>query len=314
MLDKFKIGHFTDETNGTGVTAIICEDGAVGGVSVRGAAPATRETDLLSPEKTVEKVNAVVLSGGSAFGLEASCGVMQYLSEQGKGFKVGKQVVPIVVGASIFDLEYKNFAFPDKAAGYSAAKNAKENDFSSGNIGAGTGATVGKLLGMECAAKAGLGVASVTINGAEVAVISVVNALGDVVDNGKIIAGIKSPDGSFLDSLKVFTAGTVGQHGANTTIGCVLTNAKITKVQANHLADLAHDGLARAISPSHTNFDGDAYFALASNEKSIEFNILTALVPQLTEKSIHAAVTGQSNLTQKKTDKLIFGIFQKMWK
>lgn len=255
-----------------------------------------------------------MLSGGSAFGLEASCGVMQYLSEQGKGFKVGKQVVPIVVGASIFDLEYKNFAFPDKAAGYNAAKNAKENDFSSGNIGAGTGATVGKLLGMECAAKAGLGVASVTINGAEVAVISVVNALGDVVDNGKIIAGIKSPDGSFLDSLKVFTAGTVGQHGANTTIGCVLTNAKITKVQANRLADLAHDGLARAISPSHTNFDGDAYFALASNEKSIEFNILTALVPQLTEKSIHAAVTGQSNLTQKKTDKLIFGIFQKMWK
>ena len=313
MLDKFKIGHFTDETNGTGVTAIICEDGAVGGVSVRGAAPATRETDLLSPEKTVEKVNAVVLSG-SAFGLEASCGVMQYLAEQGKGFKVGKQVVPIVVGASIFDLEYNNFAFPDKAAGYSAAKNAKENDFSSGNIGAGTGATVGKLLGMECAAKAGLGVASVTINGAEVAVISVVNALGDVVDNGKIIAGIKSPDGSFLDSLKVFTAGTVGQHGANTTIGCVLTNAKITKVQANRLADLAHDGLARAISPSHTNFDSDAYFALASNEKSIEFNILTALVPQLTEKSIHAAVTGQSNLTQKKTDKLIFGIFQKMWK
>ena len=222
--------------------------------------------------------------------------------------------MPIVVGASIFDLEYKNFAFPDKAAGYSAAKNAKENDFSSGNIGAGTGATVGKLLGMECAAKAGLGVASVTINGAEVAVISVVNALGDVVDNGKIIAGIKSPDGSFLDSLKVFTAGTIGQHGANTTIGCVLTNAKITKVQANRLADLAHDGLARAISPSHTNFDGDAYFALASNEKSIEFNILTALVPQLTEKSIHAAVTGQSNLTQKKTDKLIFGIFQKMWK
>ena len=311
MLDKFKIGHFTDEINGTGVTAIICEDG---GVSVRGAAPATRETDLLSPEKTVEKVNAVVLSGGSAFGLEASCGVMQYLSEQGKGFKVGKQVVPIVVGASIFDLEYKNFAFPDKAAGYCAAKNAKVNDYSSGNIGAGTGATVGKLLGMECAAKAGLGVASVTINGVEVAVISVVNALGDVVDNGKIIAGIKSPDGSFLDSLKVFTAGAVGQHGANTTIGCVLTNAKITKVQANRLADLAHDGLARAISPSHTNFDGDAYFALASNEKSIEFNILTALVPQLTEKSIHAAVTRQSNLAQKKTDKLIFGIFQKMWK
>lgn len=129
MLDKFKIGHFTDETNGTGVTAIICEDGAVGGVSVRGAAPATRETDLLSPEKTVEKVNAVVLSGGSAFGLEASCGVMQYLSEQGKGFKVGKQVVPIVVGASIFDLEYKNFAFPDKAAGYSAAKRQRKRFF-----------------------------------------------------------------------------------------------------------------------------------------------------------------------------------------
>lgn len=314
MLEKFKIGHFTDEENGTGVTAIICEDGAVGGVSVRGASPATRETDLLSPEKTVEKVNACVLSGGSAYGLEASCGVMQYLAENGCGYKVGKQVVPIVVGASIFDLEYKNFAFPDKNAGYLSAKNAKAGDFSSGNIGAGTGATVGKLLGMDSSAKAGLGVASVSLNGIEVAVISVVNALGDVVDNGKIIAGIKSPDGSFLDSLKIFTSGAVGQYGANTTIGCVLTNAKITKVQANRLADLAHDGLARAISPSHTNFDGDAYFTMASMEKDIEFNVLTALVPTLAERSIHSAVTGQSDVSQKRADKLLFRIFQKMWK
>ena len=314
MLEKFRIGHFTDNENGTGVTVVLCEDGATGGVSVRGAAPATRETDLLSPEKTVQKVNAVVLSGGSAFGLEASSGVMDYLREKGVGFNAGKYKVPIVVGASLFDLEYKNFAYPDKTAGYEAAKNAKENNFASGSIGAGTGATVGKMLGIECATKAGLGVACLSLNGIEVAVISAVNALGDVVDNGKIIAGIKSPDGGFLDSLKAFTSGAEGVLGTNTTIGCVLTNAALTKVQANRLADLAHDGLARAISPSHTNFDGDAYFALASGEKNAEFNILTAVVPELTRKSILCAVSGQSDATQKKADKLLFSIFQKMWK
>lgn len=314
MLEKFRIGHFTDNENGTGVTVVLCEDGATGGVSVRGAAPATRETDLLSPEKTVQKVNAVVLSGGSAFGLEASSGVMDYLREKGVGFNAGKYKVPIVVGASLFDLEYKNFAYPDKTAGYEAAKNAKENNFASGSIGAGTGATVGKMLGIEYATKAGLGVACLSLNGIEVAVISAVNALGDVVDNGKIIAGIKSPDGGFLDSLKAFTSGAEGVLGTNTTIGCVLTNAALTKVQANRLADLAHDGLARAISPSHTNFDGDAYFALASGEKNAEFNILTAVVPELTRKSILCAVSGQSDATQKKADKLLFSIFQKMWK
>lgn len=314
MLEKFRIGHFTDNENGTGVTVVLCEEGATGGVSVRGAAPATRETDLLSPEKTVQKVNAVVLSGGSAFGLEASSGVMDYLREKGVGFNAGKYKVPIVVGASLFDLEYKNFAYPDKTAGYEAAKNAKENNFASGSIGAGTGATVGKMLGIEYAAKAGLGVACLSLNGIEVAVISAVNALGDVVDNGKIIAGIKSPDGGFLDSLKAFTSGAEGVLGTNTTIGCVLTNAVLTKVQANRLADLAHDGLARAISPSHTNFDGDAYFALASGEKNAEFNILTAVVPELTRKSILCAVSGQSDATQKKADKLLFSIFQKMWK
>lgn len=314
MLEKFRIGHFTDNENGTGVTVVLCEEGATGGVSVRGAAPATRETDLLSPEKTVQKVNAVVLSGGSAFGLEASSGVMDYLREKGVGFNAGKYKVPIVVGASLFDLEYKNFAYPDKSAGYEAAKNAKENNFASGNIGAGTGATVGKMLGIECAAKAGLGIACLSLNGIEVAVVSAVNALGDVVDNGKIIAGIKSPDGSFMDSLKAFTSGAEGVSGTNTTIGCVLTNAALTKVQANRLADLAHDGLARAVSPSHTNFDGDAYFALSSGEKNAEFNILTAVVPELTRKSILCAVSGQSDVAQKTADKLLFSIFQKMWK
>lgn len=314
MLDKFEIGHYTDAGNGTGVTVILAKEGAVGGVSVRGASPATRETDLLRADKTVQCINAVVLSGGSAFGLDAASGVMQYLAEKGCGFSVNGNVVPIVCQASIYDLEYKKFAYPDKTAGYKAASEAKTDNFVSGNIGGGTGATVGKLLGMDCAAKAGVGVEYCNLDGLEVAVISVVNALGDVVKDGKILAGIKNQDGSFLDSVKVFTSGTFSLNNTNTTIGCVLTNAKLDKIQTNILADLAHDGLARSVSPSHTRFDGDAYFCMASGEKNAEFNILSALVPTLAEKSIQNAVTGQSGITQKSVDKLLFTIFKRMWK
>ncbi len=314
MLDKFKIGHYTDAENGTGVTVILAEEGAVGGVSVRGASPATRETDLLHADKTVQKINAVVLSGGSAFGLDASSGVMQYLAEKGCGFSVNGNVVPIVCQASVYDLEYKKFAYPDKAAGYKAAADAVVGNLVSGNIGGGTGATVGKLLGTDCAAKAGLGVEYCNLDGLEIAVITVVNALGDVVKDGKILAGIKTADGAFLDSVKVFTSGTFSLNNTNTTVGCVLTNAKLDKIQTNILADLAHDGLARAISPSHTRFDGDAYFCMASGEKAAEFNIISALVPTLAEKSIQNAVTGQSEFVQKSVDKFLYRVFEKMWK
>ena len=181
MLGSFRIGHYTDEARGTGVTAIICDKGATGGVSVRGCAPATRETDLLDPKKSVEKVNAVVLSGGSAFGLEAASGVMRKLYEEGVGYNAGKYKVPIVVGASIYDLEYKDFAFPDVEAGYKAAKAAIADNFACGATGAAAGATVSKLLGQDYAVKTSLGIATYSLNGIEIAAISVVNALGDVI-------------------------------------------------------------------------------------------------------------------------------------
>lgn len=303
MLDKFKIGHYTDAENGTGVTVILAEDGAVAGVSVRGASPATRETDLLKSEKTVDKINAVTLSGGSAFGLEASCGVMEYLAERKIGYKVNDYHIPIVVGASVYDMEYKNFAYPDKAAGYEACKNASVNNFACGSIGGGTGATVGKLCGMEFCAKGGFGVETYDINGIEVAVVIIVNALGDIVDNGKIIAGMKRADGSFADSIKLIASGglaPVDHAMANTTIGCVLTNAKLTKVQANIIADLAHDGLATAISPSHSPFDGDAVFCMASGEKDVDFIAMTSLIPRLTHRAIVRAVKAPSSNLQKK--------------
>lgn len=314
MLDSFRIGHFTDEERGTGVTAIICDKGATGGVSVRGAAPATRETDLLDPKKSVEKVNAVVLSGGSAFGLEAASGVMRRLYEEGVGFNAGKYRVPIVAGASIYDLEYKDFAFPDVEAGYKAAEAAVRDNFKGGATGGAAGATVSKMLGMDYAVKTALGVATYSLNGIEVAVVSVVNALGDVIGaDGKIIAGAKAPDGSFVDMQKIMSAGGVEPKAANTTISCILTNAALTKTQANILADVAHDGYARALRPVHTLFDGDAVFALASGEKKVEFNILTAIIPELTAAAIRASVTGASGETRR-ISPMLFGIFQKMWK
>jgi L-aminopeptidase/D-esterase-like protein len=315
MLDSFKIGHYTDEENGTGATVILCEKGAVGGVSVRGAAPATRETDLLRNGKLVQKVNAVTLSGGSAFGLECASGVMDYLFEKGLGYNAGKFNVPIVVGASLYDLEYKNFAYPSKKDGYEAAKAARTDNFEGGCIGAGTGATVSKMAGMESARKAGLGVQAYSLNGLEIAVIVAVNALGDIVKDGKIILGAQAPDGGYLDSLKVFSAGSLELKNQNTTIGCIITNARLTKEQVNILADLAHDGFALSISPSHTMFDGDAMFCLASGEKDIEFNLLTAIIPRLTAEAIRAAA-GQNDtpFLGKKVNKLMFGFFQKMWK
>lgn len=314
MLKSFRIGHFTDEALGTGVTAIICDKGATGGVSVRGAAPATRETDLLDPKKSVEKVNAVVLSGGSAFGLEAASGVMRRLYEEGVGYDAGKYKVPIVAGASIYDLEYKEFAFPDAEAGYKAACAAEAGNFTGGATGGAAGATVSKLLGQDYAVKTELGVATYSLNGIEIAVISVVNALGDVIGaDGGIIAGAKASDGSFVDMQKIMSAGGVEPKATNTTVSCILTNAALTKTQANILADLAHDGYAKALRPVHTLFDGDAVFALASGEKKVEFNILTAIIPELTAAAIRASVTGAAG-ESRRISPVLFGIFQKMWK
>lgn len=290
MLDKFKIGHYTDAENGTGVTVILAEEGAVGGVCVRGSAPATRETDLLKSEKTVEKINAVVLSGGSAFGLEASCGVMRYLHERNAGYEAGAYRVPIVTGASVYDLEYGRFAWPDAECGHRAAENARADNFSGGSVGGGTGATVGKMMGMDFCQKSGVGTAVYAEDGLEIAVIVVVNALGDVVDNGKIIAGFRGLDGEFADSAKTLAAASLALSDSNTTIGCVLTNAALKKTEANVIADLAQDGIALAISPPHTRYDGDAMFCMASGEKTVGVDALAAVVPDLARRAILNAV------------------------
>ena len=313
MLDFYKIGHYTDEENGTGVTVILPSSSAVCSVEVRGYSPATRETDLLSVDKTVQKVNAVVLSGGSAFGLESDCGVVDYLRENDIGYDTGKFRVPIVVGASIYDLEYKNFAYPDKNAGYIATKNAKANNFESGVIGGATGATISKALGIDYAVKTRLGIATLKLNDIEIAVITVVNALGDVVKNGKIIAGAKLENGEYADVKRLFTLGTCPTKKSNTTIGCIITNADLTKRECHILCSLAHDGYAKAFSPSHTLFDGDAMFCMASGEKKIEFNMLTAIIPDLTEQAIHNSVMDTTN-GEKKVNGLVFKAIQKIFK
>jgi L-aminopeptidase/D-esterase-like protein len=293
MTDKFLIGHASDPDKGTGVTVILAKYGAVGGVSVRGAAPGTRETDLLRCGNSVEKINAVVLSGGSAFGLDSCSGVMEYLKEEGVGFKAGSARVPIVCGAVLYDLEYKGFAYPDKAMGYLAARSASANNQKRGNVGAGTGATVGKLAGASCAVKGGLGVCSVMVGKIEVIAIVAVNAVGDVYnERNEIIAGAKR-GGKFLNSLSMLIEGLTsdadGLAGKNTTIGCILTNAVLTKEQANKLADIAHDGYAQAIKPVHTTFDGDTIFAMASCERKGEFIQICAAATECMRRAIVSA-------------------------
>ncbi|MDR0751516.1 MAG: P1 family peptidase [Christensenellaceae bacterium] len=314
MLDHFKIGHYTDSINGTGVTVILSELGAVAGCCVRGAAPATRETDLLTDGKTVCSINAVVLSGGSAFGLEAACGVVKWLHEGGFGFNAGKHKVPIVVGASLYDLEFNNFSYPDISAGYSACQCAKSNNFQVGAVGAGTGATVSKVFGMESAIKSGLGISLFSFNGLEIAVITAVNALGDIVKDGKIILGAKDANHQYIDCKSILSAGSITFPTQNTTIGCVLTNAIITKEQSNILASLAHDGFALSISPSHTLFDGDCMFVVSSCKVKFEFNILTAVIPELTARAIQSVASIKKDVTIRAVNPMFLRMFERAFR
>ena len=290
MLDKFKIGH-ADNDN-TGVTVILSEGGATGGVHVMGGAPATRETDLLKSGNTVQKINAVVLAGGSAYGLEAASGVMEYLREKGFGYDAGGYIVPIVTGACIYDLEKGDFDYPKKEMGYEACRLAKENNFFSGSFGGGKCATVGKILGMKCAENGGVGVAFTKTGGAEMAVITVVNALGDVVDkNGDVIAGAKVMGLHIGAKKAIETRGKIQNLTAkNTTISCILTNAKLTKTEVNRLCEIAHDGYAMAISPVHTMYDGDAIFGMASGEVEADLFSMCVAAPGLVAEAIRNAV------------------------
>jgi len=266
-----KVGHYTDRKGITGCTVVLCEGGAVGGVDVRGSAPGTRETDLLRPLNLVQQVHAVLLTGGSAYGLDAAGGVMRWLEERGVGFDVGVGVVPIVPAAVLLDLAIGDpKARPDAGAGYQACQAATDGPLEEGSVGAGTGATVGKLLGLRLATKCGLGSASVKIGkGIVVGAIAAVNAFGDVVDpdTGAIVAGTRKPVvGGFVDTARQMQ-GDLGQtilSLASTTLAVVATDAHLTKEGANKVAQMAHDGLARAIRPVHTMFDGDTVFALAT--------------------------------------------------
>lgn len=267
------VGHFTNRDAATGCTVVLCQDGAMGGVDVRGSAPGTRETDQLRPTTRNTEVHAALLSGGSAFGLDAAGGVMRFLEERGIGLQVGPARVPIVPAAIIFDLNMVTHKVrPGPEDGYRACLKAASGPVDEGSVGAGTGATVGKALGIEKAVKGGIGTASLDLgNGLIVGAIVTVNAVGSVVDpdTGKVIAGPRKDSNSeVMDTMALMTSpgfmGNVPKGPANTTIGVVATSARLTKEQANKLAVCAHDGLAMAVRPAHTMGDGDCFFALAT--------------------------------------------------
>ena len=280
-VDGIRVGHHTLAERPTGCTVVLVEKGATGGVAVRGSAPGTRETDLLDPSNLVEQVHAIVFSGGSAFGLDAASGVMKYLEERKVGFPFGGAYVPIVPAAVLFDLPVggKPLVRPDASCGYAAAKAATDGPIAEGSIGAGAGATVGKFGGGGNAMKGGIGTASITLpNGLTVAALVAVNAAGDIVDpsNGRIVAGARGKDGvSFLDARTLLRSGTTAAQrpGENTTLGLIATNAKITKAQARKMAEMAHDGYARAIVPAHTMNDGDTIFAIGTGAFAGDANI-----------------------------------------
>ncbi len=291
-----KIGHAQDAEGGTGCTVILCQEGAYAGVDVRGGAPASRETELLKSVNMVEQVHGVMLSGGSAYGLDAGSGAMQYLEEKGKGFDVGVGVVPIVCGVSLFDLVVGDpKCRPDKAMGYQACLNASSAKPAEGNAGAGTGAAVGKFLGVDSMMKCGLGTYAVQIGDWIMGAIVAVNALGDVVDvdTGKPIAGLLNKEKTAIRSTEEAMYAEYDKDknvfSGNTTIGCIVTNAKLTKTQANKIASIAHNGFARAIRPVHTMADGDTIFVLATGETEVMPDAAGALAADVMARAINRA-------------------------
>ncbi len=285
------VGHYTDEAAQTGCTAILCPNGAVAGVDVRGSAPGTRETDLLRGYNVVEKVNAILLSGGSAFGLDAAGGAMQYLEERGLGISVGPTVVPIVPAAVIMDLtEGDAHTRPGKAEGYAACAAASAEPVAQGRVGAGTGATVSKAFGLQYARKGGVGSCCLYLSGGvKVAALLVVNALGDIYDpaTGELRAAavLNGKPTPCFDSPALSGVGF-----GNTTIGVVATNARLTREEANKLASMGHDGLAMAIRPVHTSMDGDTLFGLATGEVEAPFLPILAAAAQAAAQAVLLAV------------------------
>lgn len=285
-VQGISVGHFSDSRRPTGCTAVLCPQGAVGGVDVRGAAPGTRETDLLHPSNLVQEVHGIMLAGGSAWGLDAATGAVRWLEEQGAGLNIGVGRIPLVPAAVLFDVMMGDMRIrPDAAAGYAACRNAGLDSGTGrpaeGSVGAGAGAGVGKVFGHERAMKGGIGTASFTVDGVTVGAIIACNALGDVFNpfNGELLAGARTTDGLQLrgtrDALLAGEEPKPVLAGSNTTIGVVATDAAITKAQAHRLAVVAHDGLARAINPVHTMSDGDSLFALGTGRSGKSPGMMT---------------------------------------
>ncbi|MBK5253047.1 MAG: P1 family peptidase [Peptostreptococcaceae bacterium] len=290
-IEGFRIGNAEDKVGGTGCTTIICEKGAVAGVDVRGGGPATRETDLLKSENMVQEIHSVVLSGGSAYGLEAASGVMNYLEEKGIGFNVGVGVVPIVCGASLFDLIAGDSKVrPTREMGYKSAQNAFLCNFEKGNHGAGTGATIGKYLGIDTAMKSGIGVKAAEIGNIKAGAIVAVNALGDIYDKGKLIAGLYDKDTKKLLNTEevMINKALEDRHvfSGNTTISCFLTNVKLTKAQCNKLASILHDAYARSIKPVHSSADGDTVFVMSTCTVEGSFDSIGVIGARILEEAI----------------------------
>lgn len=310
-IKNILIGHSSRPERPTGCTVIICNTTCVGGVDVRGSAPGTRETDLLDPINLVENVNAIVLSGGSAFGLDAASGVVRCLDERKMGFSTRARAIPIVPAAVLYDLEVGNDSsiFPDANLGYSACISANSSVPAEGNVGAGTGATIGKIFGIKQAMKAGLGSTAITVYDASrnttvtVGAIVAVNAIGDVYKNGKLLAGARTLDGKQLINTAGLLLGNAAHTfdsellGSATTLACVITDAKLTKVQAKKVSQMAHDGFARAINPVHTMFDGDVVFTLATGASTVsDVNLIGVMAARVVEEAIVRAVEKATGL------------------
>ncbi|HVO05417.1 MAG TPA: P1 family peptidase [Burkholderiaceae bacterium] len=306
-VQGLKVGHHTDRRRPTGCTVVLCESGAVCGVDVRGAAPGTRETDLLAPGNLVDRVHALVLAGGSAFGLDAASGVMRWLDEHGHGFTVGPARVPIVPAAVLFDLWLGDARIrPDADAGYAACEAASHEAPAQGSLGAGAGATVGKVFGIAHAMKGGIGTAGLEVQGVHIAALVAVNAAGDVVDptTARVVAGSRQLDGRTPRRITAALArGLMPPNilaGAATTIGIVATDAALDKAQCARLATASHDGLARSIDPVHTASDGDTMFALAtgSGRGALPPTVLGALAAEVTQRAVLNAVRAATGLRE----------------
>lgn len=301
-----QVGHFTSRQRPTGCSVVLAPQGMVATVDVRGAAPGTRETDLLTPGNLVEQVHAIVLSGGSAWGLAAATGVAEWLEEQGAGLDVGCGRVPLVPAAVLFDLPLGDASIrPDAAAGRAACMAASSSPCATGNVGAGTGATVGKLFGHTCAMKGGIGSASITLHGFTVGALVAVNAVGDVLaPDGTVLAGARTPNGKRLrnttQSLLQGERTEFSLPGTNTTIGVIATDARLGKPQLQRLAVAGHDGLACSISPVHTMLDGDTLFAVstggANGEQAPDMITLAAMAAHATQRAVQVAIHSARSL------------------